>query len=40
MDGLMMNYQLTLQPNMERADRLFGRKEIATRTDLGIHRFA
>jgi fatty-acyl-CoA synthase len=34
-----MDYQLTLQPMMERAYKLFGRKEIVTRTDWGIHRY-
>ncbi|MDP7346109.1 MAG: AMP-binding protein, partial [Anaerolineales bacterium] len=38
MYGLMMDDQLTLRPMMERAYKLFGRKEIVTRTDWGLHR--
>ncbi len=38
MYGLMMDDQLTLRPMMERAHKLFGRKEIVTRTDWGLHR--
>jgi fatty-acyl-CoA synthase len=40
MRGLMMNYQLTLTPLLERAGRLFGAKEIASRmADGGMHRY-
>ncbi len=38
MDGLIMDYQLTLRPLMERAFRLFPKKEIVTRTATGMHR--
>ncbi len=36
--GLMMNTPLTLTPILERAGRLFPRKEIVSRTDTGMHR--
>ena len=39
MHGLMMNTPLTLTPILERAARLFPRKEIASRTDHGMHRY-
>lgn len=39
MQGLIMDYQLTLRPLMERAYRLFGSKEIVTRTSNGLHRY-
>jgi fatty-acyl-CoA synthase len=40
MRGLMMDYQLTLTPLLERAGRLFGTKEIASKmADGGIHRY-
>ena len=39
MQGLIMDYQLTLRPLMERAYRLFGSKEIVTRTEVGLHRY-
>src|SRR5580704_5903922 len=39
MDGLMMDYPLTLQHFLERAGRLFPNQEIATRTALGMHRY-
>ena len=39
MQGLIMDYQLTLRPLMERAYRLFGSKEIVTRTEAGLHRY-
>ncbi len=31
MQGMMMDYPLTLLPILERANRLFGKKEIVTR---------
>ncbi len=37
--GLMMDTPLTLTPVLERAARLFPKKEIATRTDTGMHRY-
>jgi fatty-acyl-CoA synthase len=40
MQGLMMNTPLTLTPLLERAARLFPRKEIASRTDAGMHRYS
>jgi fatty-acyl-CoA synthase len=39
MQGLMMNYPLTLQHFYTRAVRLFPRKEIVTQTDSGLHRY-
>jgi len=39
MQGLMMNTPLTLTPLLERAGRLFPHKEIASRTDSGMHRY-
>lgn len=39
MDGLMMDYPLTLQHFLERAGRLFPNKEIVTRTSSGMHRY-
>ncbi len=39
MQGLMMNTPLTLTPILERAARLFPKKEIVTRTDAGMHRY-
>ena len=39
MDGLMMDYPLTLQHFLERAGRLFPKKEIVTRTPSGTHRY-
>ena len=39
MQGLMMDYPLTLQHFYTRAVRLFPRKEIVTQTDSGIHRY-
>ncbi|MGB1249852.1 MAG: long-chain fatty acid--CoA ligase [Candidatus Promineifilaceae bacterium] len=39
MQGLMMDYQLTLRPILERANNLFAKKEIVTRMDWGIHRY-
>ena len=38
MQGLMMDYPLTLQHAFDRAVRIFHRKEIVTRTDTGLHR--
>jgi len=37
-DGLMMDYPLTLQHIYRRATELFGRREIATLTEDGMHR--
>src|SRR5271154_4084712 len=37
--GLMMNTPLTLTPTLERAARLFPKKEIASKTDTGMHRY-
>ncbi|HYK98823.1 MAG TPA: AMP-binding protein, partial [Candidatus Acidoferrales bacterium] len=40
MDGLMMEYPLTLEFILRRAETLFGRKEIVTRRpDKSIHRY-
>jgi fatty-acyl-CoA synthase len=39
MDGLMMDYPLTLLPMLNRAKQLFGRKEIVTRYPWGVHRY-
>src|SRR5258708_35343364 len=39
MQGLMMNTPLTLTPLLERAARLFPRKEIASRVETGVHRY-
>ncbi|HEV8147716.1 MAG TPA: AMP-binding protein, partial [Bryobacteraceae bacterium] len=39
MSGLMMNTPLTLTPLLERAGRLFAKKEIVSRTDEGMHRY-
>jgi len=39
MQGLMMDYPLTLQHAYNRAVRLFSRKEIVTCTDEGTHRY-
>jgi fatty-acyl-CoA synthase len=39
MKGLMMDTPLTLTPLLERAARLFPTKEIASRTDAGMHRY-
>ncbi len=39
MNGLMMDYQLTLRPILERANQLFAQKEIVSRMDWGIHRY-
>ena len=39
MKGLMMDYPLTLQPVMERAYRLYPRKEIATKMGPEMHRY-
>jgi len=39
MRGLMMDTPLTLTPLLERAGRLFPKKEIASRTDGGMHRY-
>jgi fatty-acyl-CoA synthase len=35
----MMNYQLTLVPVLERAEKYFPKKEIVTRTPSGFHRY-
>jgi len=39
MESLMMDYPLTLQHAYNRAVRLFGKKEIVTQTDDGLHRY-
>ena len=39
MNGLMMDYPLTLQHFLDRAERLFPDKEIVTRTKEGAHRY-
>src|SRR5579863_9080105 len=39
MQGLMMDYPLTLKHAYDRAVRLFGKKEIVTQTDEGLHRY-
>jgi fatty-acyl-CoA synthase len=39
MRGMMMDYPLTLQQFLERNRRLFGAKEIVSRTATGIHRY-
>nr|BBH95612.1 long-chain-fatty-acid--CoA ligase [Thermogemmatispora argillosa] len=39
MQGLMMNYPLTLQHAFNRATRLFYRKEVVTQTENGLHRY-
>lgn len=39
MNGLMMEYQLTLQHALQRATHLFSRKEIVTQTDGEPHRY-
>ena len=40
MQGLMMDFPLTLQHAFNRATRLFPRKEIVTRIDSGMHRYS
>jgi len=39
MQGLMMDYPLTLQHFFNRVTRIFPRKEIVTQTDTGLHRY-
>ncbi len=39
MQGLMMEYQLTLHPLLERAYRLFPRRELATKVGGEMHRY-
>ncbi|HLF02006.1 MAG TPA: long-chain fatty acid--CoA ligase [Anaerolineales bacterium] len=39
MEGLMMDYQLTLTPIMERARRLFSKKEVVTKAGPGLERY-
>lgn len=39
MEGLMMNYPLTLQHFYNRAVSIFHRKEIVTQTESGLHRY-
>ena len=39
MQGLMMDYPLTLQHAYNRAVSLYARKEVVTRTDYGMHRY-
>ena len=38
MQGLMMDYPLTLTHILERAQKLYSKKEIATKTPAGMHR--
>lgn len=39
MQGLMMDYQLTLTPMLERARRLYAKKEIVTKAGPGLERY-
>ena len=40
MDGLMMDFQLTLPPLLRRAETYFGQREVVTRLpDKGFHRY-
>jgi len=39
MQGLMMDYPLTLQHAFNRATSIFSRKEVVTQTDTGLHRY-
>src|SRR5580704_5134247 len=39
MQGLMMSTPLTMTPILERAARLFPKKEIVSKTDTGMHRY-
>jgi fatty-acyl-CoA synthase len=39
LEGMMMNTPLTLTPLLERAAKLFPKKEIVSRTDAGMHRY-
>ncbi|MEK6838781.1 MAG: AMP-binding protein, partial [Candidatus Thermoplasmatota archaeon] len=39
MDGTMMDYPLTLRHFLERARKMSPKKEIATKTALGMHRY-
>jgi fatty-acyl-CoA synthase len=39
MQGLMMDYPLTLQHAFNRATRIFYRKEVVTQTENGLHRY-
>ncbi len=39
MQGLMMDYQLTLRPILERAYRLYPKREIATKAGPNMHRY-
>jgi len=39
MRGMMMDYPITLQQFLERNQRLFGKKQVASRTANGIHRY-
>ncbi|MDQ6691352.1 MAG: long-chain fatty acid--CoA ligase [Candidatus Dormibacteraeota bacterium] len=38
MEGLMQDYELTIQHALWRLQRLFGRKEIVTKAEVGVHR--
>ena len=40
MDGLMMDYPLTLQHMLWRVQRLFDKKEIVTKREEGLHRYS
>src|SRR5438445_13212814 len=39
-DGLMMDYPLTLQHMLWRVERLFDKKEIVTKREDGLHRYS
>jgi acyl-CoA synthetase (AMP-forming)/AMP-acid ligase II len=39
MRGLMMDYPLTITQQLDRAHRLFPKKEVVTRTPTGLHRY-
>ncbi|MCA1553518.1 MAG: fatty acid--CoA ligase, partial [Chloroflexi bacterium] len=38
--GLMMDYQLTLQHFLDRAQKLYAKKEIATKQGAHMHRYS
>ena len=39
MQGLMMDYQLTLRPILERAYKLFPKREVVTKVGPNMHRY-
>jgi fatty-acyl-CoA synthase len=39
MQGTMMDYQLTLQPILERARQIYPNKQITSKTSAGVHRY-